>query len=59
MNAEGALTLALVAFAGFCGVAATVGILLVLLDLAAQTAGALAGVGIGVSIPLARKAVRK
>jgi hypothetical protein len=59
MNAERAIVFALVAFAGFCGVAATVGVLLVLLDLAAQTAGALAGVGIGVSIPLARKGLRK
>jgi len=57
MNVERALVLALVTFAGSVGGLALVGMVLALLQLAADTAGAIAAAGIGatVSIPLARK----
>ncbi|MDT0382393.1 hypothetical protein RM572_26900 [Streptomyces sp. DSM 42041] len=57
MNVERALVAALVVFAAACGMFALVGVLLSLLKLAADTAGAIAAAGLGatISIPLARR----
>lgn len=54
---ERAIVAALVLFASACGTLALVGVVLALLQLAADTAGAIAaaGIGAGVSIPLARR----
>ncbi|MFC8278157.1 hypothetical protein ACFUJR_37675 [Streptomyces sp. NPDC057271] len=54
---ETALVTGLVVFCGAVGVISLVALLLVLLQLAAATAGAIAAAGIGatVSIPLARR----
>jgi hypothetical protein len=56
MTLERALVVALVTFAGSVGGLALVGMVLALLQLAADTAGHIAAAGIGatVSIPLAR-----
>lgn len=57
MDVETALVTGLLVFAGACGTLALVGVLLAVLQLAADTATALAAAGIGasVSIPLARR----
>jgi hypothetical protein len=57
MNVERALVAALVVFAGAAGTLGLVGMVLALLQLAADTAGHIAAAGIGatVSIPLARR----
>lgn len=56
MSLDRALVAALVVFAGSVGSLALVGMVLALIQLAADTAGAIAAAGIGasVSIPLAR-----
>lgn len=57
MSLERALVVALVTFAGSVGTLGLVGMVLALLQLAADTAGHIAAAGIGatVSIPLARR----
>jgi hypothetical protein len=57
MNVEGAIVTALLVFCGAVGTLALVGVLLAVLQLAADTATAIAAAGIGatVSIPLARR----
>lgn len=57
MNIERALVAALVVFCAATGLLALVGVLLSLLKLATETAGAIAaaGIGAGISIPLARR----
>lgn len=57
MTVERALVAAMVTFATAVGGLALVGMVLALLQLAAETAGAIAAAGIGasVSIPLARR----
>lgn len=57
MSLESALVTGLLVFAGACGTFALVGVLLAVLQLAADTATAIAAAGIGatVSIPLARR----
>lgn len=57
MNVDRAIVAALVVFCASCGLLALVGVLLAVLKLAAETAGAIAAAGIGatVSIPLARR----
>jgi hypothetical protein len=56
MSPQTAITAALVTFCVSCGLLALAGVLLAVLQLAADTATALAAAGIGatVSIPLAR-----
>jgi hypothetical protein len=57
MDVETAIVTALLTFAAACGTFALVGVLLAVLQLAADTATAIAAAGIGatVSIPLARR----
>lgn len=57
MNTDRAIVAALVIFCAAAGTLALVGVLLAVLKLAAETAGAVAAAGIGatVSIPLARR----
>ncbi|MEW2556125.1 hypothetical protein AB0957_30930 [Streptomyces zhihengii] len=57
MDPQTAIVAALITFAAACGSLALVGVLLAVLQLAADTATAIAAAGIGatVSIPLARR----